>query len=253
MPSLAAARQEKFISLMAEGKTTQEAAYIQAGYSKRGARAHAARLASKGSIQAEILARRAAQNVVIARDTVASMAELQEGLTRDFRGEGFLDKIHRLESHVEKSIKRTEALELSIKELPPDTDKAFKAMLQARVLNTEEAQFDQLAHITKLYIEYRAEANKAAITLLKAKGAFDPKRSPVDDTVALLNATLRNVMAMRMPPSVILATLKAQGNDAVLRLRAADPSEDEGLSEGGSGRTPGIGLFVREPAAQPTR
>ena len=244
-------RQEKFVrAYLKSGNATK--AYIEAGYSAAGAEKHASRLVGNGGVAAAIAARRASTEIVIARKTVADMAELEEHFTSQLRGGDYQTDIDELEDELAELREEREHIRKVRTEkregLSPET-LASLAQVSAQ-LGREIVQ--ARLQIKNLRLSQKSESNKAGVTLLKLKGAFDPKRPPVDDPMALLNETMRHIMLMRRPPSEILAQLKAAAKDAAYSLRSEDVEDDVQAIAGGNRGDGGPRLFTRAPAPDAT-
>lgn len=235
-------RQSKFVTLyLRTGNATQ--AYKAAGYKSKSPGIHAGQLMKNSEVAAAIAVRRASTEIVIARKTVADILELEEHLTLEVRGTSYFDRIARMESRLAKKEKALAALELSVQD--PKVDAATKAILSARILAAHDKLIEDENEIARTHIAGRAESNKAAVALLKVKGAFDPKRTPVDDPVALLNQLARNIIRSRYRPTQLIEDMKRQVKDAALSIRPGDATVDVDAAAGGSGRPDRGALFVR--------
>jgi len=246
MPDLSP-RHQKFVELMAKGGISQTEAYIKAGFSPKAANSHASHFAAKSSIRAAIEVRRAELRAVIdskvgsyvakvEAQSIADMAELESGLTLEWRGAKYQADIDAMQARLEIKVSKVAALEVAVQD--PALDPKDKAFLMARLLDAEDRIMDDLATIANLRISGRAEANKAAVTLLKVKGAFDPKRPPADDPQAILNDLARNIIRSRFRPSHLserLEAIIADAKDAAFSLRQGNSGTPESDSRGGTG------------------
>lgn len=243
-------RQEKFVrAYLKSGNATK--AYIEAGYSAAGAEKHASRLVGNGGVAAAIAARRASTEIVIARKTVADMAELEEHFTSQLRGGDYQTDIDDLEGELsELRAEREVLIKLRGEKQAISPETLVNLSSTIAQLGREIVQIR--LQIKNLRLSQKSESNKAGVTLLKLKGAFDPKRPPVDDPMALLNETMRHIMLMRRPPSEILAQLKAAAKDAAYSLRSEDVEDDVQAIAGGNRGDGGPRLFTRAPAPDAT-
>lgn len=257
-------RHLKFIDLMAKGGLSKSQAYVQAGFSKKGANAGAIHLLSRPGVQSAIEVRRSAflaridsrqasALVKAEANAIADMIELESGLTLEWRGAEYRKDIEAMQARLDRKISKVEALEVAVED--PALDPKAKAFLMARLLDAEDRIMDDLATIANIRISGRAEANKAAVTLLKVKGAFEPKRAPVDDPQAILNDLARNIIRSRFRPSHLSERLDAMigdAKDAAFSLRQGNPGTPESDSGGGTGsgdRAAGRPDLFRRPLA----
>lgn len=224
------------------GNATQ--AYIDAGFSKTGANGHAARLVAVGSVRNAIEALRAETEIVIARKTVMDMLELEEHFTSEARGAAYFARIARLEKRLERKENALATLEAMAEQVE---DPASKAMLSAQILQATEKIFENEALIAQIHIQGRNESNKAGVTLLKIKGAFDPKRPPADDPLAMLNDMARNMLRAKVRSSQVLEVMAAKARDAEFSVGTGDVEDDAVDSPGGTGEAGRGHLFSRTP------
>lgn len=131
-------------------------AYLRSGYSANGAAQAAHKLLSSADVATEVERRRSGVMAQLNRDAIASLGEVKESLSSQLRGDPIEGTIQRLERTIEGA--------------PPI------------------AQVDVLIEIARLKIAQSAEAGRAAVTLARLKGAFDPKRAPLPDRRAALDA-----------------------------------------------------------------
>lgn len=223
------------------GNATQ--AYISAGYSKNGADRNAHNLMRIHEVNAAITSLRAETEITIARNTVMDMLELEEHFTSEVRGAAYFARIARLERRLEAKEKALAMLQEAA--ATPNLNPIEKAMLAAKILEATERIFDSEVQIAQIHIGGRNESNKAGVTLLKLKGAFDPRRGPMDDPMAILNEVARNIARAKVKPSQLLETMRAQARDAEFSMGAGNDPADAGSSTGGAGEARRGPLFSR--------
>lgn len=243
-------RQAKFVTLyLRHGNATQ--AYIDAGYSKNGADRSAHALLRNPEVAAFIDAKRTAIAIRVDGKLVADLAELEEGLTREWRGEKYAERVAVLDEWIQKKTEAVAQVDQALKDLPPGSDPMTKAMLSTRLLEATEGIVQDLATAAKVYTTGRSESNAAGVTLLKLKGAFDSKRPPVDDPMMLLNRVAQDILLAGIKPSELLETIKQKARDAAFSVRSGDVRVDGEALAGRSGQPRRIPLFSRAPSEQP--
>ena len=243
-------KRRKFVRLMLKHPERAAKNFVEAGYAPKNAATDCHKLLKIPSVAAALVALRAETEITIARNTVADMLELEEHFTAELRGDAYFARIARLERRLESREKALAVLQEAA--ATPNLNPLEKAMLSAKILEATERIFDSEAQIAQIHISGRNESNKAGVTLLKLKGAFDPRRPPVDDPMALLNEVARNILRAKVKPSQILETMRAQAKDATFSVGAGNDPADARPSPGGTGEAGRDHLFYRarpKPAA----
>lgn len=236
-------KRRKFVQEILKDPENPARCYVKAGFSPKGAAPNAQKLLRNTHIAAAVAVTRAEVAITAHKKTVADILEIEERLTRELRGETYSAHLDRLKKRLERKERRLEALEKAADR--PGLDDSARETLEAKIARAEDRIFDDEALIAQIHIAGSAESNKAAVTLLKSKGAFDPKRPPADDPAALMNELARNIIRSRYRPSQLIEDMKRNARDAAFAVRSGDVEADVEAPSGGDRQSGGGALFVR--------
>jgi hypothetical protein len=199
-------------------------------------------------IASAIEARRSSREVQKERKTIADMIECEERLTLELRGESYAVDIADLEEELGEM--RTERQALRVVREANGLSNEAMAGVSLSIANLTDSIVNVRLQIKTLRLKQRSESNSAAVTLMKSKGAFDPRNPAVTDVGALLNATLRNIIDAKIPVPEHLTDWMKDAEDAIFSIGARDAAGAVKALPGGAPKAARPVLFTRKDPKQ---